>query len=191
MGRSDNTCDMLDHSLATMKFAAIKNQIMSAGLNRYVPFSTVGQMGAAPYLFRSGFNAGIAFCEDIRGKDYPRDLLKQGIAEGKRIRKYFSGNFYVLSKVTLEADDWCILQYHRPSEQDGMVVAFRRHGSPYVAYGATLHKIDVDADYQVTAYHSYDPDKPVLMMGAALQKLKVEIHERPGSVVLEYKKMSR
>ena len=26
----------------------------SAGLNRYVPFSTVGQMGAEPYFFRSG-----------------------------------------------------------------------------------------------------------------------------------------
>ena len=54
---------------------------MSAGLNRYLPFSTVGQMGATPYLFRSGFNAGIAFCEDVRPEGYPRHLLQQGIAE--------------------------------------------------------------------------------------------------------------
>ena len=92
--RSDNTCDMLDHKPATILLAAIKNQVMSAGLNRYVPFSTAGQMGATPYLFRSGFNAGIAFGEDMRPKDYPRELLKQGIAEGKRIRKYFFGDFY-------------------------------------------------------------------------------------------------
>ena len=59
--RSDNTCDMLDKKAATVLLAAIKNQVMNAGLNRYVPFSTCGQMGANPYLFRSGFNAGIAF----------------------------------------------------------------------------------------------------------------------------------
>ena len=189
--RSDNTCDMLSPIEPIIRGAAIKNQVMSAGLNRYVPFSTAGQMGATPYLFRSGFNAGIAFCQDVRSKNYPRDLLKQGIAEGKRIRKYYSGNFYVLSKITLNPDGWCIMQYHRPDKQDGMVVAFRRHESPYVGYGAELHEIDASADYQVTMYHSYKPDKPVVMKGAALQKLKVEIYERPGSVIIEYKKITR
>jgi alpha-galactosidase len=80
--------------------AALQNQIMTAGLSRFVPFSTSGQMGATPYLFRSGFNAGIAFCEDVRPAEYPRDLLKQAIAEAKRIRKYYFGNFYPLSDVT-------------------------------------------------------------------------------------------
>ena len=49
---------------------------MTAGLSRYVPFNTSGQMGADPYHFRSGFNAGISFCEDCRPLDYPRGLLK-------------------------------------------------------------------------------------------------------------------
>ena len=62
---------------------------MTAGLSRYVPFSTSGQMGATPYLFRSGFNAGISFGEDCRPAGYPLELLKQAIAEGKRIRKYY------------------------------------------------------------------------------------------------------
>ena len=90
--RSDNTCDMLDHNPNTVVFAALKNQLMSAGLNRYLPFSTVGQMGATPYLFRSGFNGGISFGEDIRGKNYPRDLRKMqrsghgGMPRGKRTR---------------------------------------------------------------------------------------------------------
>ncbi|MHB8862947.1 MAG: NPCBM/NEW2 domain-containing protein, partial [Pirellulaceae bacterium] len=53
--RSDNTCDMVGSDPARIAHAAIKNQLMSLGLNRYVPFSTVGQMGSTPYLFRSGF----------------------------------------------------------------------------------------------------------------------------------------
>ncbi len=84
---SDNTCYMVDLRAETILHAAIKNQLMRAGLNRYMPFSTVGQMGATPYLFRSGFNAGIAFAEDCRPKDFPRDLLRQAMAEGKRLRK--------------------------------------------------------------------------------------------------------
>ena len=41
--------------------AALQNQVMTAGLSRYMPFNTSGQMGATPYLFRSGYNAGISF----------------------------------------------------------------------------------------------------------------------------------
>lgn len=62
--------------------AALQSQVMTAGLSRFVPFTVSGQSGVAPYLFRSGFNAGISFCEDNRGEDYPRELLKQAIAEG-------------------------------------------------------------------------------------------------------------
>jgi alpha-galactosidase len=189
--RSDNTCDMLDQRPATVQLAAIKNQLMSAGLNRYVPFSTVGQMGAAPYLFRSGFNAGIAFAEDVRPKDYPRDLLKQGIAEGKRIRKYFRGDFYPLSQANASPRDWCVMQYHRPDEQDGLVMAFRRGESPYTSYDGRLFGIDPAAGYQVTMCRTYDPEKPVLLKGSDLQKVRIDISDCPGSVIIEYSKMAQ
>jgi alpha-galactosidase len=188
--RSDNTCDMLDHQPETVSRAAIKNQLMSAGLNRFVPFSTVGQMGATPYLFRSGFNAGIAFGEDCRPRDYPRELLKEAIAEGKRLRKYYFGHFYPLSEVTLNPRDWCVLQYHRPEEQDGMVVAFRRPQSPYASFVCDLREIDAEADYEVTRSPSYRRQKPVTMEGAKLQRLKAEIDECPGAVVVEYRRVS-
>ncbi len=112
--RSDNTCDMLDLKPTTIVLAAMKNQMMTAGLSRYVPFSTCGQMGSSPYLFRSGMNAGISFCEDCRPADYPREQLKQAIAEAKRLRPYFFGDFYALGPVTVRPEDWCVLQYHRP-----------------------------------------------------------------------------
>ena len=78
----------------------------------------------------------------MRPKDYPRDLLKRAIAEAKRIRKYYYGDFYVLSDVTTSARDWCVWQYHRPAEQDGIVIAFRRHESPYSALTAELRGMD-------------------------------------------------
>ena len=184
--RSDNTCDMLDHQAKTVALAAIKNQVMSGGLNRYVPFSTVGQMGATPYLFRSGFNAGIAFSEDVRPNNYPRDLLKQGIAEGKRIRKYFFGNFYPLVESGVDARGWCVLQYHRPEQGDGMIMAFRREQAPDRTRVCELREINPAASYRVTRYRAYEPEAPLVMKGVDLQKLEIAIGEQPGSVIVEY-----
>jgi alpha-galactosidase len=161
---------------------------MSAGLNRYVPFSIVGQMGATPYLFRSAFNAGIAFAEDVRPADYPRDLLKQAIAEGKRIRKYFYGDFYPLVESGADPRGWCVLQYHRPEESDGMVMAFRRHESPYAACECQLREIASAADYRVTMYRTYEPEEVLTMKGAVLQKLTLEMDKSPCSVLMEYRK---
>jgi alpha-galactosidase len=145
-------------------------------------------MGAAPYLFRSGFNAGIAFCEDVRPQDYPRDLLKQGIAEGKRIRKYFFGNFYPLKGADADPRGWCILQYHRVGESDGMVMAFRRDQCPVNTGECELREIDPAASYRVTLSRTYAPEKPVTMKGVDLQKLTVAIDDCPGSVIVEYKR---
>jgi alpha-galactosidase len=185
--RSDNTCDMLDRKEVTVLSAARKNQLMSVGLNRYVPFSTVGQMGATPYLFRSGFNAGIAFAQDVRPQNYPRDLLQQGVAEGKRIRKYFLGDFYPLVEAGADPCAWCIMQYHRPEANDGMVVAFRRDQSPYPACECRLREIDPAKSYEVTLYRTYEPEKSVTMKGSALKELRLEVGECPGSVLLEYR----
>ncbi len=185
--RSDNTCDMEDAKPGTILAAAIKNQVMSAGLNRYVPYSTVGQMGTTPYLFRSGFNAGIAFCQDCRPTGFPREQLKEAIAEGKRLRKYYAGNFYPLSPVTTSPEDWCVLQYHRPAQRDGLVVAFRRDRSPYTVFRAALREIDPDAQYDVSFAPTYEPAAPVRLPGAQLRDLRIEIAGCPGSVVVEYR----
>ena len=169
--------------------AALQNQVMTAGLSRYVPFSTSGEMGATPYLFRSGFNAGISFGDDVRSATYPRDLLKQGIEEGKRIRKYFFGNFYPLNEVTTSPEDWCVLQYHRSAEHDGMLLAFRRQLSPYDSYNSVLNEIEPEAQYDVTFYPTYSPAKSAIMAGTELQHLKLEIPDSPGSLLIEYKKI--
>jgi alpha-galactosidase len=187
--RSDNTCDMVDLRPETVTLAATKNQLMSSGLNRYVPFSTCGQMGASPYLFRSGFNAGIAFAEDIRQAGYPRDLLQQGIAEGKRIRKYFYGDFYPLVESGADQTGWCVMQYHRAMQNDGMLMVFRRDQSPATQSECVCHLRDIDrsATYRITLYREYEPESTTIVRGSDLQELSLKINDAPGSVILEYK----
>jgi len=189
--RSDNTCDMVDSKPQTVLGAAIKNQLMSAGLNRYLPFSVVGQMGATPYLFRSGFNGGIAFCQDCRPSGFPRKQLERAIAEGKRIRKYWFGDFYPLSDITLSESDWCVMQYHRPAEQDGIIVAFRRHRSPYASFDCRPRGIDPSAEYEVVESRTFEPGLAAKTRGDILQRLRMGIDEMPGSTLIEYRRLGK
>ncbi len=164
---------------------ALQNQIMNGGLNRYIPYSTSGSIGAKPYYFRSGFNYGVPLAERPRAGE--KGLLKQGIAEGKRLRKYWLGDFYPLTAVTTNPEDWCVLQYHRPGERDGMVLALKRHKSPFPVFLLKeIRGIDPEAEYEVTISRTYEPAAPVIMNGSALKNFKIEIDETPGSVLIEY-----
>jgi alpha-galactosidase len=187
--RSDNTCDMVGSDPARIAHAAIKNQVMSHGLNRYVPFSTVGQMGTSPYLFRSGFNGGIALADDCRDPDYPRDQLREAIIEAKRIRPYWFGSFYPISTPTLDPSAWCVLQYHRPGQSDGIVLFFRRDQSPYAGYDCELREIDSTAEYEIRHSVGYQPSDPMTIRGDRLQHYRAVIDDRPGSLILEYRKV--
>ena len=166
---------------------AIQNQLITGCLSRYVPFSLGGTMGADPYMMRSAFNAGMTFTEDTRPADYPKAQLKKGIAEGKRIRKYYFGDFYPLSKVNADPKAWCVFQYDRPDKQDGMILAFRRHQAPESNFVCHPYNIDATADYQVTYSYLYKSEKPVIIKGSELANMMLRINDMPGSVLIEYK----
>ncbi|MBN2293412.1 MAG: alpha-galactosidase [Pirellulales bacterium] len=136
---------------------------------------------------RIGINAGITFCDDCRPKNYPKDLLKLAICEGKRIRKYYRGDFYPLTKVTTSHEDWCVTQYHRPSYGDGMILAFRRGKSPLESLVVNPHDIDPKAEYEVTRSKDYNHSKPESIAGKELCKLNIQIDAQPGSMLIEYK----
>ena len=189
MWRSDATI----HPLQTGNFAeaAMRNQIMTAGLSCYLPYHQCGQMGTTPYLFRSAFNAGITFCEDCRPKDYPRDRLKQAIAEGKQLRKYYRGDFYPLTEVTTSHADWCVMQYDRPQQRDGMIVAFRRDKSTVALLDVKPRGIDSKATYEVVRRDDYEPAGLQTMSGEELRTLTIDIERCPGSVVIEYKQQGQ
>lgn len=171
--------------------AALQNQVMTAGLSRYVPFNVSGQMGADPYNFRSGFNGGISFCEDTRPEGYPRETLRAAIAEGKRIRKYYFGNLYALTEVNTDPKSWCVLQFHRQEEGDGMIVAFRRPQSPDAQFTCSLHEIDAERDYEVTESSGYAPGPAKTMKGAELRALALNVDGQPGSTLVEYRLVSK
>jgi len=160
-------------------------------LSRYVPFSLCAQTGVTPYMFRSGFNGGIAFSDDCRPAGYPRDLLRKAIAEGKRIRKYYFGDFHPLVPVTDGDGDWCVLQYHLPTEEEGMILAFRRHESPAAEMELSVRSIDPEGEYDVMLSRGFEQPPPVRLPGRELRRLRVVINDRPGSMLVEYRRVRK
>jgi len=167
---------------------AVLSQVINASLNRYIPLSINGAGGSSPYHMRSNFNGGLAFGDDIRPDDYPRDELRQGLAECARLRKYLLGDFYPLTPLAPDKTIWCALQYHREAPGDGMVMVFRRDASPYTGYQLDLRAIDPEAVYVVRQYRTYDLESEAVMTGAALAAMNIVIEERPGSLLIEYQK---
>lgn len=169
---------------------SVRNQVMVSGLNRYLPLWATGAMGTLPYWFRSAFNAGISFCEDIRPDDYLKGELRAAIAEAKRIRKYYLGDYYPLSELSTSSAEWCVMQYHRPDEGDGIVLAFRRHEASEDVYACTLRAIDPDATYVVAWYDGFGPSGTLEVQGWQLRNLELWIAEQPGSCLVEYRRTS-
>ncbi|MCC6442427.1 MAG: alpha-galactosidase [Armatimonadetes bacterium] len=167
---------------------AILNQSMTAGLNRYVPFSLCGTIGVEPYFIRSGFNGGLLCGSNLPLPEANRARLKEALTEVKRLRKYVQGNFYPLLPVTTDARDWCAYQYYLPGKGEGMVLVFRRHESSASQRTLVLRGIDPDAFYEITQSHGYRRPRPARMKGSDLQRLTVSIEEQPGSLLVEYRK---
>jgi len=70
-------------------------------------------------------------------------------------------------------------------------VSSSRAGEYTLGFGlcAELRAIDPAAKCDVVRSVGYEPSAPMRVRGSELQRWRVEILDRPGSVVLEYKKV--
>jgi alpha-galactosidase len=63
---------------------------------------------------------------DLRRDDLDYDLLKWGLNEWRRIKKYFFGDYYPLTPYSLYNDVRIAWQFDCPEEGEGVVQVFRR-----------------------------------------------------------------
>jgi alpha-galactosidase len=94
---------------------------------------------------------------------------------------------YPLTGYTTGEDAWMAFQFDRPEEGKGLVQVFRRSQSIHRSADVPLRGLDPAATYSVI---DMDADKPGKFTGRALMEkgVPVEITERPGAVVISYKK---
>jgi len=215
-GAAESSCDdmPLIFPNETPCINPIGNQVSTEGLAYWrPPFGTILQIRPRDnYHFRSGSSPGLAFAlfnvsgtrEQIGSfipPDFPFDWLRSEIAQLKRLRPYYYGDYYPLLPCSANADcdretdkersaafEWAAWQFNRPEQGDGMVQAFRRTENEEATRDLLLRGLDPTGNYEVS---DLDGRMVKTASGKDLmgQGLHVAISAKPGATVLVYRKI--
>ena len=182
--RSDRQC---------WPFDPMVMQTQTQGLAPWVPLTAAVCDEPTVYAMRSALGPGMVTHWSLQALDGHSDLpvatIRQLMAEAHALRKYFYGDFYPLLTYSLACDVWAAWQYDRPDLGEGMVVAFRRHESPFPRWEATLQALEPDAEYEL---YSWDERHARRMSGRALltDGFTVAIDEKPGTALFTYQRVA-
>jgi alpha-galactosidase len=168
---------------------AMQNQ--TYGLDLWVPLNPGFCDRQDTYLFRSALGPGMVLSmpefEKDNSKHFAVEWLRKMLGDLDQIRDLFLGDFYPLLAYSQADDAWAAWQYDRPELHSGVVLAFRRPASPFADATLTLKGLSPDMVYTLT---NLDVAGSTEMTGKQLMEggLSVAIKDRPGAVVIVYKK---
>jgi alpha-galactosidase len=114
--------------------------------------------------------------------------MQRVINEIRELRPYFMEDFYPLTGLQDHTPDtvWLAYQLDRPSDNTGIVMAFRRSENQQTEIDVRLRGLQTNATYKVT---NVDSGEVVSRTGAELMKSLVLRLEKPcSSLLLKYSK---
>jgi len=166
----------------------VGEQCHTYGFAFWVPFWGTGFIDFDAYIFRSCLGLDTTLSCDARRKDLNWDLLRKLTREWQQVADYFYGDYYPLTRYSLDNDTWMAWQFDRSDRAEGMVQAFRRGDSPFRSAEFRLQGLDASARYAV---RNLDQDKSQEASGQDLMQrgLYIEIPDRPGAVVIVYRRL--
>jgi len=129
-------------------------------------------------------------CFDVRRPDLDYAEIRRILKQWRSYAGYYFGDYYPLTPYNLDAESWIAWQFDVPESGEGMIQAFRRDRSVYETARFPLRGIDAQADYEV---RSVDEPKAKVVSGKNLLEhgAMVTIGERPGAVVVVYRRVRR
>jgi len=180
-------------------YEPVGNQCQTYSLSLWVPFhgagnaaSSSGYYGAGPtvidlYAFWSTCYPSNNFPFDMRAKENDYEALRKLFAQRRAVVANFYGDFYPLTPYSQADDAWLAWQFNRPEAGEGMVQAFRRPESDFVAARFRLRGLDPEARYAVGEPNTTDTSE---VTGRELMEdgVYVAMKTRPGAAVVCYKR---
>ena len=123
---------------------------------------------------------------DKARKEY--DWARKQFDEYKRVREYFSEDYYPITKPSLCKDSWSILQFDRPKQEDGIILAFRRSQSCMSVANPQLYAVLEDKMYEL---EDFDTGEKTICSGMDLKEgnWELKIQNKRESRILIYKKI--
>ncbi len=172
-------------------------QTHTMGLNYWVPLSGTGVVAACrragdTYNFRSSLSAALSFgifpyeSFPIDPK-YPWAWHRRMLADYRRARPLFYGDYYPLTANAAENDVWAAFQMHRPDVGEGLLLVFRRKDSSFVAADFRLRALEPAATYELT---DADTRRQWRVKGRELVEkgLHIALKTAPASRLVFYRK---
>ncbi|MGV8136960.1 MAG: glycoside hydrolase family 36 protein [Mangrovibacterium sp.] len=162
-------------------------QCHTYGLNFFLPLHGTGILQTDKYSFRSSISSALIYNWKITSKQVSVIDMQNCLKEYAAIRPYFYEDYYPLSGTeNLTRDEiWLAYQMHRPSDDSGIVVAFRRSKSPDHSIVVQLSGLRPEKTYTLG---NYDNNSVLTKTGRELMDGLELVMEHPGeSLLLHYK----
>jgi alpha-galactosidase len=175
------------------------NQGHTYGLSAWIPYHGQGlYFGPDDFLYAArsylslcyGVGADVRIGPNgLRRSDVDWAVIRKAQDDFRRVAAYMLGDFYPLTAYSLDDRDWMAWQFDDPEAGAGMVQAFRRKDSPFLAARFPLHGLDPAATYEVTDLDA--PGAGQRFTGKALIEdgLPVTITRWPWAVIFVYRRV--
>lgn len=127
-------------------------QCHTYGLNFYLPIHGTGLYKTDPYSVRSALGSAAVLNWKLNVLEGSIADMQQIIAQYKELRPYYYEDYYPLTGTARELtfdNAWLAYQMHRPSDQSGIVVAFRRKDNQQGSIRVRLRGVDPAKTYRV------------------------------------------
>jgi alpha-galactosidase len=178
------------------------HQGMTYGISLWLPFHGTGTVACVdapyygggltpvqPYAFWSNVAPSTNCGFDMRVKEIDYAALRKLFDAWRNVAPNYYGDFYPLTKYSLDKDAWIAWQFDRPEAGEGMIQVFRRAESVFTAASLPLKALDPASKYLIADLTTNETQ--TLTGNELMQKgLPVSLLERPSAAVLAYKKAS-
>ena len=162
-------------------------QCHTYGLEFFLSQHATGLYHTNPFDARSAFGSAVVFNWKLTQQGESFTDMQKTMQEFREVRPYYYEDFYPLSGIgNLTGDDiWLAYQLHRPSDQTGYVLAFRRAQSPQSDYQVNLSALDLETEYQLVPK---DGGESQTLSGRELMDgLTLHLDQPRSSLLLFYK----
>ena len=126
-------------------------QCHTYGLEFYLPQHATGSYHVNPFDSRSSLGSAVVFNWKLTQQGESFTDMARTMQEFQEVRPYFYEDFYPLSGTgDLTGDNiWLAYQLHRPSDETGYIIAFRRAACESPTYDVCLSSLNPTAIYRV------------------------------------------
>ncbi len=163
-------------------------QCHTYGLNFFLPIHGTGILLPDQYSFRSSLSSALQCNWKVTEPGVSVLDMQQRIREYRDIREYYYEDYYPLSGTgdLTGSDVWLAYQMHRPSDDSGIVVAFRRQDALDAEYTVRLGGLTPDASYTLL---DCDTQAETVRSGRELTEgLTLRLDNPKSSLLIKYRK---